>query len=160
MKSVTVSTTIARPPEEVYAFLDDLANHESFTDHFLVDWHMTREDTRGAGAGVRLKNTVGRHRDAEITVVESSPGRIVEDGRGGKDMGSRTRGTYTLEPAAGGGTSVTFTLELAPGTLGERLQGPAARVYLQRQNARAMERLRAALEASPGSVAPPSNGGH
>src|SRR4051812_45287928 len=73
MSSLTVSTTIARSPAEVYELLDDLANHEQFTDHFLVDWHMTREDTRGVGAGVRLKATVGSHRDAEITVIESSP---------------------------------------------------------------------------------------
>jgi hypothetical protein len=67
MSSLTVSTTIARSPADVYELLDDLANHEQFTDHFLVDWHMTREDTRGVGAGVRLRATVGSHRDAEIT---------------------------------------------------------------------------------------------
>lgn len=148
MKPVTVSTTIARSPEDVYELLDDLSNHEQFTDHFLVDWHMTRADTRGAGAGVRLKSTIGPHRDAEITVVESTPERIVEQGRGGKDMQSRTRGTYTLAPAAGGGTAVTFTLEMEPGTLAERLQAPVARTYMRRQNAKAMERLRALMEGA------------
>jgi uncharacterized protein YndB with AHSA1/START domain len=147
MKPVTVSTTIARSPEEVYELLDDLANHEQFTDHFLVDWQMTREDTRGVGAGVRLKSTIGPHRDAEITVIESTPGRIVETGRGGKDMQSRTRGTYTLVPAAGRGTEVTFTLEMEPATAVERLQGPVARAYMRKQNARAMERLKALMEA-------------
>jgi uncharacterized protein YndB with AHSA1/START domain len=147
MKPVTVSTTIARSPEDVYELLDDLANHEQFTDHFLVDWVMTREDTRGVGAGVRLKTTVGPHRDAEITVIESSPERIVETGRGGKDMQSRTRGTYTLAPSPGGGTDVTFTLEMEPATLVERLKGPVARAYMRKQNARAMERLKELMEA-------------
>ncbi len=147
MKPVIVSTSIGRPPADVFAFLDDLANHEQFTDHFLVDWVMTHEDTRGAGAGVRLKTTVGPHRDAEITILESSPERIVETGRGGKAMQSRTRGTYTLAPSADGGTDVTFTLEMEPATLVERLQGPLARAYLRKQNARAMERLKALMEA-------------
>jgi hypothetical protein len=153
MRPLTVTTTIARSPEDVYELLGDLANHEAFTDHFLVDWHLTREDSRGAGAGVRLKTTIGPHRDSEITVIESSPSRIVEEGRGGKGMKSRTRGTYTLEPAPGGATEVTFTLEMEPGTFGERLGTPVARAYLRKQNERAMERLRELLEGS-------ANGGH
>jgi hypothetical protein len=40
MKSVEVSTVIRRPIAEVYAHLDVLANHEAFTDHFLVDWRL------------------------------------------------------------------------------------------------------------------------
>jgi uncharacterized protein YndB with AHSA1/START domain len=152
MSSLTVSTTIARSPADVYELLDDLANHEQFTDHFLVDWHMTREDTRGVGAGVRLKATVGSHRDAEITVIESSPSRIVETGRGGKDMQSRTRGTYTLTPSADGGTEVTFTLEMEPASLAERMQAPVARAYMRKQNAKAMERLKALMEAKTPAV--------
>jgi hypothetical protein len=45
MSSITVSTTIDRSPAEVYELLGDLANHEQFTDHFLVDWQMTRSDS-------------------------------------------------------------------------------------------------------------------
>jgi uncharacterized protein YndB with AHSA1/START domain len=159
MKPVTVETTIAGSPADVYELLSDLANHEQFTDHFLVDWQMTREDTRGAGAGVRLKTTIGPHRDSEITVIESTPTRIVETGRGGKDMKSRTRGTYTLAPAAGGGTDVTFTLEMEPGSFAEKLGAPAARAYMRKQNARAMERLKALMESRAPSSAP-ANGGH
>ena len=32
MKPVTVTTTIDRPREEIHAVLDDLMNHEAFTD--------------------------------------------------------------------------------------------------------------------------------
>ena len=35
MDPVTVSTTIGRPREEVFAYLEDVANHPEFTDHFL-----------------------------------------------------------------------------------------------------------------------------
>ena len=38
MQPITVSVRIDRPPDEVFAFLDDLSNHERFTDHMLVDW--------------------------------------------------------------------------------------------------------------------------
>ena len=45
MDPLTVSVTIARPREEVFEYLADIANHAEFTDHFLKDWHLTREDT-------------------------------------------------------------------------------------------------------------------
>jgi len=37
VKPVTVSVAVSQPAEEVYDFLDVLANHEAFLDHFLVD---------------------------------------------------------------------------------------------------------------------------
>ena len=147
MKPVVVSTTIDRPRDEVYDLLDDISAHEAFTDHFLVDWRLTRDNPRGAGAGVRVKGTVGPHRETVITVIASAPDRIVEQGRSGKDLKRRTTGTYTLAGTEGGSTDVTFTLEIEPAGLGDRLQGPLARAYLRKQNARAMERLRELMEA-------------
>ena len=44
----TVSTTIAKPREQVFEYLADIANHAEFTDHYLVDWHLTREDSYGS----------------------------------------------------------------------------------------------------------------
>ncbi len=55
MQPFTLDTTIARPSEEIFEYLLDVANHPEFTDHFLKDWHMTREDTYGLGAGGRFE---------------------------------------------------------------------------------------------------------
>ena len=58
-----------------------------FTDHFLVDWHLTREDTVGCGAGARfrVKAPLNRFPWADSTIVElDAPRRIVEAGRGGQ----------------------------------------------------------------------------
>ena len=153
MKPVTVSTTIDRPREEVFDLLDDISRHEAFTDHFLVDWRLTRDDPRGAGAGVRVKGKLGPHRETVITVVESTPERLVEQGRGGKHFRRRTTGTYTLAATERGGTDVTFTLEIEPAGIGDRLQGPMMRAYLRRQNARAMERLRDLMEGRASAAA-------
>ena len=54
MHPFTVETQIARPREEVFEYLADVANHPEFTDHFLKEWRMTREDTYGLGAGGRF----------------------------------------------------------------------------------------------------------
>lgn len=41
MKSVAVSVAVPQSPQEVFAFLDVLANHQAFTDHFLLDWELS-----------------------------------------------------------------------------------------------------------------------
>lgn len=150
MDPVTVSTLIARPREEVYEYLADMANHAEFTDHYLVDWHLTREDSYGLGAGARFRVTAPFNRfpwgDANFVEMER-PRRIVERGRGGKYNRILTRGVYELEPAAGGGTRVTFTFESRPAKLSDRiLEALGARMWLKRQNAVALRRLRAILE--------------
>jgi uncharacterized protein YndB with AHSA1/START domain len=150
MDPVTVSTVISAPREQVFDYLADIANHGEFTDHYLVDWHLTRIDSvgRGAGARFRVKAPGNRYSWADVTFVEiDRPHRIVEVGRTGKDNRIRTLGVYELAPAAGGATRVRFTLETAPATLSDRLiEGFGARSWTRRKNRRAMRRLRAILE--------------
>jgi uncharacterized protein YndB with AHSA1/START domain len=147
---VTVSTTISKPREEVFEYLADIANHPEFTDHYLVDWHLTRENPYGQGAGARfrIKAPLSRFAWADVTFVElQAPFRIVERGRGGKFNRIRMLGTYTLTPGPGGTTKVEFTLETEPAMLSDRLQEAlGGRAWSKRQAARAMRRLRAILE--------------
>jgi uncharacterized protein YndB with AHSA1/START domain len=145
---VTVSTTIRRPREDVFDHIDDLAHHEAFTDHFLLDWSLADGNSVGVGAGARIRaKGAGRHPWLEITVVESvRPERTVEHGRGGKNLRRRTTGTYHLQETPDGCTDVSFTSHFAPVGLTERIQAPLARAYLRRQNARALARLKDILE--------------
>ena len=48
---VTVSVSIGRPREEVFAYLSDIANHPEFSDHYLEQFRLTRVDSVGPGAG-------------------------------------------------------------------------------------------------------------
>ncbi len=59
MDPFTVSTTISRPREEVFAYLADIANHAEFTDHYLTDWHLTVR-TRTGGARARGSGSTRR----------------------------------------------------------------------------------------------------
>jgi uncharacterized protein YndB with AHSA1/START domain len=147
---VTVSTTISAPRERVFDYLQDIANHSEFTDHFIVDWHLTRIDSvgRGAGARFRVKAPGNRFSWGDATFIEvERPHRIVEAGRAGKNNRIRTLGTYDLATAASGTTRVRFTLETLPATLSDRLmESFGARGWLKRKNARALRRLRAIIE--------------
>jgi len=151
---ITVSTTIARPREEVFDYLADIANHPEFTDHYLVDWHLLREDPYGTGAGARfrVKAPLSRFSWADMTFVELQPPyRIVEHGRGGKYNRIRMLGTYTLTPGPGGTTKVEYTFETEPVQLSDKLlESLGGRSWSRRQAAKAMRRLRTILEEGRG----------
>jgi carbon monoxide dehydrogenase subunit G len=138
MKPATVTTTIDRPRDEIRAVLDDLMNHEAFTDHFLTDFQRTE-------TGIRVKGKGGGGW-MEIRPVESTPDRIVEEGRSGRGGRRHTKGIYTLEPR-NGGTVVSFTNEIEPAGVGDRIAAPLTRAYLRKQNARALQRLKEQMES-------------
>ena len=118
MDPLTVSTVISAPREAVFDYLQDIANHAEFTDHFLVDWHLTRVDPvgRGAGARFRVKAPGNRFSWADVTFAEvERPHRIVEVGRTGKNNRIRTLGVVRARPAAPPHDARAFTLETEPG---------------------------------------------
>jgi uncharacterized protein YndB with AHSA1/START domain len=147
---VTQEVIIARPRQEVFAYLADIANHAEFTDHYLVDWHLTREDSVGAGAGARyrIKTPVrSRYNFGDSTFTEVvAPRLIVERGRMGKYNRILTRGVYELEEASGGTTRVTFTFESKPKFLSDKLNEALGGRWFRAKNKKALNRLRAILE--------------
>ena len=141
VKPIEVATRTDRPREEVYAFLDVLANHEPFTDHMLVDWSFSGP-AAGVGAKARMRpNLPGPKEWADMEVKEAEPPvRSVEESVGANGA-RRTRGTYVLETDPSGGTLIRFTLEFLEVPRRERPLMPVMRVWLKRANAKAMRRL-------------------
>jgi uncharacterized protein YndB with AHSA1/START domain len=154
LNPLSVSIVVSAPRERVFDYLLDIANHSEFTDHYLVDWHLTRIDSVGLGAGARfrVKAPANRFSWADVTFAEiERPRRIVEVGRSGKNNRIRTLGEYELEPAGGDSTRVSFTFQSEPATLADRLlEGLGARSWLKRKNERALHRLRSILELGEG----------
>ena len=149
MRPVTVAVTVPNGRQEVYDFLEVLANHEPFTDHMLVDWHYSGPSYGlGARARMRLKKR-GRPDWMDLEVVEvHRPSSTVEEtvGAGGR---RRTRGTYVLEEAPAGGTRISFRFEWLRAPLVERLAAPFTRSVLRRGNRRSLERLAQRLTLVP-----------
>ena len=150
MDPITVDVTIARPREEIFEYLVDIANHAEFNDHFMVDWRLTREYSYGYGAGARyrVQAPLNRFPWGDSTIIEVvRPRKIVEAGRMGKYNRIRTLGVYELEPAAAGTTRVTFTLLTEPRTITDRLlESLGARGWTKRKLSKSMRRLRDILE--------------
>jgi uncharacterized protein YndB with AHSA1/START domain len=151
---VTVSTVISAPREQVFDYLQDIANHSEFSDHYLVDWHLTRVDSigRGAGARFRVRMPANRFSWGDVTLVDvSRPHRIVEVGRMGKNNRIPTVAVYELSEEASGTTRVRFTLRTEPRTLSDRLMEMlAGRRWARRKAGHAMRRLRAIIETGKG----------
>ncbi|MFN8175404.1 MAG: SRPBCC family protein [Solirubrobacteraceae bacterium] len=150
MDPVTVSTTIARPREEVFDYLADAANLPEFTDHFLHDFHLTRVDSvgRGAGARFRVARRLDRFGWGEMTYAEvEAPHLIVARGRGGKMNRIRSVSRWELSPAPGGTTRVDWTYETRPPLVSDRImESLGARGWTRRRHRKALRRLRSILE--------------
>jgi len=146
-----VSIVVARPIEEVFTYLLDIANHPEFTDHYLEDWHLTRTNTVGPGAGARfrVKAPLQRFSWMGLSIVEvEEPRRIVESGSGGKFNRVQMQAVYTLESSDAGRTEVALSTTTQPVTMSDRmLERCGGRRWLRRQNAKALERLRSILES-------------
>ena len=163
MDPVTQHVTIDRPREEVFAYLADVANHPEFTDHFLKDWRLTREESGGRGAGARYRQT-GRwdrfgYYDLSFAEVEA-PYRLIAVGRGGKFNRIKTYHQWTLEPDHGG-TRVEYLYESEPKLPTDRLVEALSgrRGWFRRNSGKALKRLRRILEEDKGRGARATVGG-
>jgi len=155
MEPITLTTTIAKPREEVFEYLADVANHAEFSDHCMVDWHLTREDSygRGAGARFRVKSRFDRFSYGDITLAEvTPPARIVVTGRGGRFNRIHSRSVWTLAAAGPGKTRVTFETQSTPVLKSDELMERFLRMRTAttRCHTRALERLRSILESGEG----------
>jgi hypothetical protein len=148
VKPVTVSVDVPNSTNQVYEYLDVLGNHESFMDHFMIDWKLSGPKRGvGAKANVRVKATAEKDW-TDVEIVEADSGRrLVEEVTGGPKAMRRTRGTYRLQGLPDGGTKITFELEFLELPTGERLMGPIGRAYVKRVNGKAMKRLAKQLSA-------------
>lgn len=150
-----MTTTIAKPREEVFEYLADVANHAEFSDHCMVDWHLTREDSYGHGAGARFrfKSRFDRFSYGDITLAElTPPERIVATGRGGRFNRVRSYSTWTLEETGQAQTKVTFETRSEPVLKSDKLMEKLLRLRkaTTRCHKRALERLRSILESGEG----------
>jgi len=146
MKPVRVSIDVPQAREDVYDFLDVLANHELFTDHMLRDWQC-EGPARGVGAKAKITAVAGGRTEAlDMEVIDAEPPtRTVE--RNTSTSGRVATGTYTLAELPGGGTRITFETARLRVPRSEALTAPLVRALVRRGNQRSLERLAGLLQA-------------
>jgi hypothetical protein len=144
MQPVTVSINVPQGPAQVFDYLDVMANHARFNDHFMKDWAFDGPAT-GLGAQARATVVAGGRRDpVQFEVVDAVPQRRITErniGAGGRRVGT---GTYVLSPA-GEGTQVSFEYAWEKAPLSDRLTAPLVRSLMRRLLQQSLERLAEAL---------------
>jgi uncharacterized protein YndB with AHSA1/START domain len=151
MEPVSAEIEVDVPRSHAFDAVLDLALRPAFTDHFVADFHLTKIESAGVGAGARFRFTAGP-RDVwmDTTIVEAEePHRILEHGRGGR--GNRVPSTTLWELTEGPGslTTVRVSYWTEPGNPVNRglEMLTVASVPYERGWRRALRRLRDQLES-------------
>jgi uncharacterized protein YndB with AHSA1/START domain len=150
MGPIRAETEIDVPRERVFAAIADLAARPSFTDHFLSDFHLTRIESTGVGAGARFRAQAPlRSVWMDTAIVElDEPYRMVERGQGGRANRIPTNTAWELKQAPGGLTSVRVSFWTEPGAFDRGLEIlSAGSVWQERGWREALRRLRDSLES-------------
>ncbi|MFN8162724.1 MAG: SRPBCC family protein [Solirubrobacterales bacterium] len=137
--------------ERIFEVIGDLAVRPSFTDHFLSDFHLTRIESTGVGAGARFRVKAPlRSVWMDTTIVEQEePFRIVERGRGGRTNRIRSNTVWELTGGSGSLTMVRVSHWTEPANPLDRALEvlSAASVWQERGWREALRRLRDMLES-------------
>ena len=140
MPEASASTVIARPREDVFAFLADGENDRRWRDG-VIDIRRTSGSGRGAVYEQRVKGPFGRRIAADFEIIGFEPDRRIDFRTLAGPV--RPRGTYELEPTDGG-TRVTFTLRADLHGAKKLIAPMIARTM--RSEVAQLERLRETLE--------------
>ena len=144
MPMATNEVTIARPPEEVFAFVADGTNGPRWRPA-LLDVSQVSGDGVGTEYRQGVKGPMGRRVPADYRVTAYEPGRLLSfDVTAGP---VRPRGRYELSPAPSGGTRLRFTLECELGGAKKLLMGRSVERAM-RSEVGNLERLKAVLESA------------
>ena len=145
---VDTTTTIARSPADVFAFVADVRNDPAWHTDVLNVHSSTESVGKGTVFEVKVKPSMGVS-EGTMTVTRFEPDTLIEyEGRMGKMAPTVT---HMCEPA-GEGTRVTRRVELDPPGI-MRLGGPMIRRMIAKDNAGFLANLKRILE---GGAAPTS----
>lgn len=149
--TIVHSVEIARSPEDVFAYLDDLERHGEWQSAIVS----TKRETDGpTGVGTRatdVRRVPGRTQSITYEITAHEPPRKVAFR--GMNGPVRPVGTVTVEPVGEAGSKVTIELDLQGSGLLGAILAPLARSQARKQLPEDQRQLKERLESEPGPPA-------
>jgi uncharacterized protein YndB with AHSA1/START domain len=144
MAPIVSSVEIARPPEEVFSYIDDVSRHPEWQES-LVSSSLQGGGSPEVGSKVVQTRRIGRmERTMTLEVTDHSPNRW---GFRGIDGPVRAIGKGTIEPIEGGARSrVTSELDFEGHGIGKLLVPLVVRRQASKEVPQNLQRLKARLE--------------
>jgi Activator of Hsp90 ATPase homolog 1-like protein len=150
MGPISAEIEVDASREAAFELIADLGRRPTFTDHFLIGYHLTRIEARGVGAGARFRvNAPLRSPWEDTTLVElDEPFKIVERGAGGRSNRIPTHTVWEIEPGQAGMTLLRVTHWTKPKEpLDKLVESLSFGAHFQRKGWKeALRRLREILE--------------
>ena len=145
MAPIIESVEIARRPEDVFAYIDDLSRHGEWQEAIVKVDVETEGPTRVGTRATDTRRVPGGPRPVTYEIIEHDPPRKASFR--GVNGPVRPVGTITVEPV-GNGSRVTIRLELVGHGIG-KLMAPLAMRQARKQVPKDQARLKERLESSP-----------
>jgi hypothetical protein len=151
MGPVSAEIEIDVSRQRAFETIADLSLRPAFADHFLADFHLTRIESSGIGAGARFRFAVWpRAVWMDTTIAEiDEPHRLVEHGHGGRLNRIPSTTLWELTEGPGSLTKVRVSYWTEPSNPIDRalelLSG--ASIPYERRWREALRRLREQLES-------------
>jgi uncharacterized membrane protein len=144
MPAVVESIEIARPPEEVFAYIDDLSRHGEWQEQIQQVTVLTDGPTKVGSRARDRRKVPGSVQEITYEITAHDPPRSASFR--GVDGPVRPVGTVRVEPA-NGGSRVTIELDFQGHGLGGKLLLPLVRGQARKQVPRDQQKLKERLEA-------------
>ena len=145
MAPITHSIEIARPPEEVFAYIDQLERHGEWQSQIISSKLETEGPTRVGSRATDTRKVPGGKQNVMYEVTEHDPPR--KTSFKGTNGPVRPLGSVTVEPVGEGRSRVTVELDLKGHGLVGPLVAMLARSQARKQLPQDQQRLKERLEA-------------
>jgi uncharacterized protein YndB with AHSA1/START domain len=144
MAAITESIEIARKPEDVFAYLDDLSRHGEWQEQIVSVKSVTEGPTRVGSRATEIRHAGGRDMEITYEVTEHDPPHAFAFK--GINGPVRPVGRGRLEQV-GEGTRFTIELDFQGHGLAGKLLAPLARSQAHKEVPKNQKRLKERLES-------------
>ncbi len=145
MSTIVDSIEINRSPEDVFAYLDDLARHSEWQSQLESVTVETDGPTRVGTRATDVRRVPGGKQAVTYEITEHDPPRRASFR--GLNGPVRPVGSVTVEPAGEGRSKVTLELDLQGHGLLGLIVGPLARSQARKQVPEDQKQLKKRLES-------------